>query len=167
MNIQQKMLSELRSVVGRKNVRVTFSEGVRNFCCEVKQCDPLAVSISCLILQTDELSGADVGILKSASQALCNRVTYLLEPISPIETDADGCIVQMRSNPPHKDDNGYRYYELLLRRGGNVTLYRFEKKPGVPRESINATLTHEVVGRLADDFNTAVDEVLAQSASTP
>jgi hypothetical protein len=86
-------------------------------------------------------------------------VNYLLEPIAPIETDAQGCSVQMRSNPPHKDDNGARYYELLLRRGGSACLSRYEKQAGQPRMRVPAALTHEVIGRLIDDFSVTVDSI--------
>jgi hypothetical protein len=83
----------------------------------------------------------------------------LLEPIAPIETDAQGCTVQMRSNPPQKDDNAWRYYELLIRRGGSIALCRYEKQPTQPRVRIPAVLTHEVVGRLVDDFSATVDSL--------
>ena len=80
-------------------------------------------------------------------------------PIAPIELDAQGCSVQMRSNPPQKDDNGRRYYELLIRRGGSIALCRYEKQPGQPRVRVPAVLTHEVVGRLIDDFSATVDSI--------
>jgi hypothetical protein len=65
----------------------------------------------------------------------------------------------MRSNPPQKDDNAYRYYELLIRRGGSVALCRYEKQPGQPRTRVPAALTHEVIGRLIDDFCQTVDTI--------
>jgi len=65
----------------------------------------------------------------------------------------------MRSNPPQRDDNASRYYELLLRRGGSIALCRFEKQPGQPRLRVPAVLTHEVIGRLVDDFSSTVDSI--------
>ena len=160
MSLSSDFLSALQAVIGQKNQRVTASVGVRTLRCEVDQCDPLAVAVYELVLETTELAAVDTAQLQAASQSLCDRVTYLLEPISPIETDADGCVVQMRSSPPQQNDNGRYYYELFLRRGGSITLCRYEKQPGAARNRVAATLTHEVLGRLADDFDATVAEVV-------
>lgn len=161
MTLRDDFLRELQTVVGQMHQRVAVADGPRTLRCEVDQCDPLAVAVYELMLETSELANVEVAKLQSASQSLCNRVNYLLEPISPVETDADGCIVQMRSNPPQKDESGRFYYELFLRRGGSIALYRYEKQPGAVRTRVAATLTHEVLGRLAEDFNATVDEVLS------
>jgi hypothetical protein len=58
----------------------------------------------------------------------------------------------MRSSPPQRDDNGTRYYELLVRRGGELSLRRFEKQPGTVRQLVAAHVTREVFLRLVDDF---------------
>ncbi|MCG8451006.1 MAG: hypothetical protein MI725_15670 [Pirellulales bacterium] len=160
MSLRDDFLQELQTIVGQKNQRVSVSAGPRTLRCEVDQCDPLAVAVFELILETSELANVEIAKLQAASQSLCNRVTYLLEPISPIETDADGCIVQMRSSPPQQQENGRYYYELLLKRGGCVAMYRYEKQPGAVRSRVAATLTQEVLGRLVEDFDTTVAEVL-------
>jgi len=161
MSLHDDFLAELQAIVGQKNQRVTVADGPRTVRCEVDQCEPLAVAVYELALETSELAVVDIARLQSASRSLCQRVTYLLEPISPIETDVDRCIVQMRSSPPRQDDNGRYYYELLLRRGGSVALRRYEKHPGAVRTRVAATLTHEVLGRLVEDFDATVAEVLA------
>ena len=85
------------------------------------------------------------------------RLTYLMEPISPIEIDAEACVAQLRSNPPQRDDDGRSYYELLVRRGGEIALVRYRKEPGTPRQQIAATVTREVLLRLADDFEAVLN----------
>jgi hypothetical protein len=135
------------------------SEGQRVVRCEAIQCDQFATTIEELVLETPALAAVTTTQLQAASRDLAVRVNYLLEPIAPIETDAQGCSVQMRSNPPHKDDNGARYYELLLRRGGLASLSRYEKQPGQPRTRAPAALTHEVIGRLIDDFSVTIDSL--------
>ena len=157
MILSAKLLSDLQSLVGQTGQSISISEGQRTVRCEAAQCEPLAVTITDLALETPELAGATIAQLQTASRDLAARVNYLLEPIAPIETDAQGCTVQMRSNQPQKDDNGYRYYELVLRRGGSAALCRYEKQPGQPRVRVPAVLTHEVVGRLIDDFSMTVD----------
>ncbi len=79
-------------------------------------------------------------------------MTYLLEPISPIELDSQGCVVQMRSTPPQKDADRTSYYELLVSRSGELSLVRYTRLAGQPREIIPAQVTREVLLRLAGDF---------------
>ncbi len=75
-----------------------------------------------------------------------------MEPICPIEIDADACVVQLRSNPPQRDDDGRSYYELLVRRGGEIALTRYRKENGGARRPISANVTREVLLRLVGDF---------------
>ena len=60
--------------------------------------------------------------------------------------------MQLRSSPPQRDDDGRSYYELIVRRGGEITLARFRKENGSPRQSVVTTLTREVLLRLVGDF---------------
>jgi hypothetical protein len=159
MSLSTKLLDELRTSVGQRGRSFSAGEGQRVIRCEAVQCDQFATTIEELSLETPELANVTTSQLQAASRDLAVRVNYLLEPIAPIETDAHGCSVQMRSNPPHKDDNGARYYELLLRRGGAVSIARYEKLSGQPRTRVPAALTHEVIGRLIDDFSITVDSI--------
>ncbi|RIK84250.1 MAG: hypothetical protein DCC67_05125 [Planctomycetota bacterium] len=159
MSLSSQLLDELRARIGQSGQRVLVSNGRRTARCEAVHCERFAVTFDELAVETPELATATAAELQAASRDLSARVNYLLEPIAPIETDAAGCSVQMRSNPPQKDDNGWRYYELLLQRGGSVALARYEKRPGQPRVRVPAILTHEVVGRLIDDFLATVDAI--------
>ena len=159
MTLSVKLLGELRAVIGQRHQSLTVAEGQRSVRCNADECEPLAATVIDLVLETSELASATSFELQAASAELAKRVNYLMEPIAPIELDAQGCSVQMRSNPPQKDDNGRRYYELLIRRGGSIALCRYEKLPGQPRTRIPAVLTHEVIGRLVDDFSLTVDSV--------
>jgi hypothetical protein len=114
--------------------------------------DALALAFDHVTVIRDALAAAPIDQLKKLSDALSKKLTYLLEPISPVEVDADQCVVQMRSSPPQRDDNGTRYYELLVRRGGELSLRRFEKQPGNVRQAVPAHVTREVFLRLVDDF---------------
>ncbi|BBO32362.1 hypothetical protein [Lacipirellula parvula] len=159
MSLSSQLLAELRNAIGQGSQSFSITAGTRTIHCRAIQCEPFAATIDELTLETAELAGASVAQLQTASQSLAQRVNYLLEPIAPIETDSQGCSVQMRSNPPQRDDNASRYYELLLRRGGSIALCRFEKQPGQPRLRVPAALTHEVIGRLVDDFSSTVDSI--------
>lgn len=159
MSLSVQLLSQLQAAIGQPHPSARAAEGQRTVVCNADECNALAVTVFDLVLETSELASATAFELQAASAALAKRVNYLLEPIAPIESDAQGCTVQLRSNPPQHDDNGWRYYELLVRRGGSVALCRYEKKPGQPRNRVPAVLTHEVVGRLVDDFSATVDSI--------
>ena len=51
-----------------------------------------------------------------------------------------------------KGEDGTSYYELMVRRGGDITLSRYSKKPGQLRQIVPAHVTREVLERLAEDF---------------
>jgi hypothetical protein len=62
----------------------------------------------------------------------------------------------MRSNPPQKDEHQTSYYELVVRRGGEIALCRYVKEPGEARRTVPACVTREVLLRLIGDFELAV-----------
>ena len=155
MTLTQKFDHALRAAGGPQTV--TAHEPPRSVRCALDEVTSLAVNVGSLVLETSELATATIHELEEMSRDLSGRVNYLLEPIGPIEADADTCTVQMRSMPPHKDDDGRSYYELLVRRGGELSLRRYRKEPGQPRTAIPATLTREVLVRLIGDFGAVLD----------
>ena len=70
--------------------------------------------------------------------------SFIPRMIRPIEVDPDQCVVQMRSVPPSQVDNRTTYYELLVRKGGYLSLCRFARDPGQPREQIAARVSPAV-----------------------
>ena len=139
---------------GDQTLRV--DEGSRRLECHLTALEPLACAVLRLTLAADKLASMNSTELEQVAQNLSGRLTYLLEPISPIETDAEGCVVQMRSNPPQKNEDRTSYYELLVARAGQLTLCRYTRTPGQPRQVVPAELTREVLVRLAGDFVAAV-----------
>ena len=69
--------------------------------------------------------------LKRLGETLASRLTYLLEPIGAVEFDPEGCVVQLRSIPPHKDDDKSSYYELLARRAKAFGMRIMGIDPGI------------------------------------
>ncbi|REK12947.1 MAG: hypothetical protein DWQ37_09985 [Planctomycetota bacterium] len=131
---------------------VSLSDGDLHLTCQLVALESLGCAFSRLALSSDRLAGLDTDGLKRVAEDLSAKLTYLLEPISPIETDAEGCVVQMRSNPPHKDADRTSYYELLVARTGELSLTRYTRAAGQPRESVPAHVTREVLCRLAGDL---------------
>jgi hypothetical protein len=152
MNLHQQFAQELANIGSGGAATVAAEVQPRTITCDIVERNVLAVSFNQLRVATAELASADPAKLERIGKALAARLTYLMEPISPIEIDADACVVQLRSNPPQRDDDGRSYYELLVRRGGDIALTRFRKENGDARRPITATVTREVLLRLVGDF---------------
>jgi hypothetical protein len=150
----ERELMRIQAVTGRGLLQVQTADGRVE--ADLVAVDVIGCSFQTLAYTTDKLASASLDQLKSISQTLTAKLTYLLEPIGLVEADADRCSVQLRSSPPQKGDDGTSYYELMVRKGGDVTLSRYSKKPGQLRQIVPAHLTREVLGRLADDFLAAV-----------
>jgi hypothetical protein len=146
------MLDQELSNLGTGAATVTISDAPRQLTCDIAEHNPLAVSFNILRLATPELASATPDDLERIGKSLSDRLTYLMEPIAPIELDSEACIVQLRSNPPQRDDDGRSYYELLVNRGGQIALSRYRKDNGNARQPIDATVTREVLLRLVGDF---------------
>jgi hypothetical protein len=157
MNIQPDIEREL------KRIQAVSGRGLLQVDCEVGRIeadlvtvDAVGCSFQTLGLSTGKLANASLDELKAISETLTGKLTYLLEPIGLVEADADRCSIQLRSNPPKKGEEETSYYELMVRRGGDITLSRYSKKTGQLRQIIPANVTREVLSRLADDFIAAV-----------
>jgi hypothetical protein len=157
MNLQQQFEHELANIGSGGAAMVAVEVQPRTLTCDIAERNSLAVSFSILRLATAELVSADAARLERIGKVLAAKLTYLMEPISPIEFDAQGCVVQLRSNPPQRDDDGRSYYELLIRRGGEIALSRYRKENGNARQPITATVTREVLLRLVGDFCGVLD----------
>ena len=151
MNIKQDIASELQRLApsgGELEVRTPSGRIVGN----LDAIDAIGCSFMRFDYQSATLANATVDSLKALSAKIQQRLTYLLEPVSLLEVDKESVSIQMRSSPPQVGDDGRSYYELLVRRGGEVTLRRYHKAPGQPRSVVPAQVTREVLGRLGDDF---------------
>lgn len=157
MNVQQLFDLELTNVGSGGAATVEVDAAPRHLRCDVTERNSLAISLNRLSLTTSELANADAARLERLGKELAMKLTYLMEPISPIEHDMTACVVQLRSNPPQRDDDGRSYYELLVRRGGEIALTRYRKDNGGARQLVAATVTREVLLRLVGDFCGVLD----------
>ena len=151
----ERELARIQAVSGRGLLQADVAAGRLE--ADLLAVDAIGCSFQTLGSSTSQLAHATLEQLKEISTSLTARLTYLLEPIGLVEADADRCSIQLRSSPPQKGEDGTSYYELLVRRGGDISLSRYSKKPGQMREIVPAHVTREVLGRLADDFVSAVD----------
>jgi hypothetical protein len=151
----QRELKRIQAVSGRGLLQVDAEAGGR-IEADLVAVDAIGCAFQTLAYSTDKLAAADLERLKEISQTLTAKLTYLLEPIGVIEADVDRCAIQLRSSPPKKDEDATSYYELLVRRGGDISLSRYSKKAGQLRQIVPAHITREVLERLAEDFVAAI-----------
>ena len=136
---------------------LSSADGGDRLTLRVEQVSTLAASVWELSLTTDKLAGAPMERVRELADELSQRVNYLLEPITPIESDAEACVVQMRSTEPdHSVEGVASYFEVLVKTGGTISLRRFEKPRGAMRKPLAMTLTKEVIGKVVADFLAAV-----------
>ncbi len=118
-----------------------------------------AVGVACEELRLDvpALATSTMDVLKRWAAGLCQRVTYLLETLQPLEFDEQAGEVLIRSNPP--DSTSFpghaKYYEVQLasQGGGRFTLRRYLAEHGVPGRSPSPLrLTHEQLAKLVNDL---------------
>ncbi len=157
MNLKEQLRASLSELApfshGTQLLEAT--EGSRQLRVELSALDRLACALDRLSLIVDALRAARPDRLKQVAQRLSESLTYLLEPISPIELDAHGCTVQMRSNPPQKEADCTTYYELLVQDTGELSLCRYMRPVAQDRTRIPAEITREVLLRLVGDFAAA------------
>ena len=155
-SLKSQVEAEFTKLGNLESATTLTAEGSgQNLTCEMVALDSLACSFNHFSLQSAALTGAPLSRLKTVAEDLSRRLTYLLEPITPVEVDAEQCVVQMRSNPPHKEDNSTTYYELLVKQGGRLSLQRYTRQRGGDRARVPAHVTREVFLRLVDDFSKA------------
>ncbi len=123
----------------------------------VERVEALGVACEELRLEAPSLSGSTLDVLKVWATGLCQRITYLLETLQPLEFDAQGQEVLIRSNPPDTSSTPGRtkYYEVQLSSlgSGRFVLRRYLAEPGVPgRSPASLQLTHEQLAKLVNDL---------------
>lgn len=113
-------------------------------------------------LQASHLTNASMDVLKKWANALCQKVTYLLESLGPLEFDEDGQEVLIRSVPPSPLPSAKRYYEIRLTTlgMGRFTLGRYEAVPGLSRSRQPLELGIEQVVRLGNDLVATLPETV-------
>jgi hypothetical protein len=157
MTLRMQFENELNQLGAGGATAVDLTAGNRRLTCDLVERNSLAVAFQTLRVTTPELAAATSASLERMAKDLSARLTYLMEPIRPIEIDADACVAQLRSSPPQRDDDGRSYYELTVRRGGEIALSRYRKEPGTARQQFPAAVTREVLLRLVDDFVAVLD----------
>jgi hypothetical protein len=123
---------------------------------DVQAVDRIGCTIDSLQVVFDEAHRPDLPRLRELAQELCRQLRYLTEPLQVIEIDDQQRHVQARSQPPQREPEGAKFYELLLATE-SLTLKRFSAPRGQSRRVIAMPLTREITGRLAQDLADAAE----------
>jgi len=119
--------------------------------------DSLSCGIRELRVSADELSHAPFNALQDWANGLCQKVTYLLEHIGPLESDAEAQTVLIRSTPPSRQPDQSTYYEMLVQAPGTLSLRRYTRAAhAADRTGCDIQITHEVLARLVQDIVAAI-----------
>ena len=117
--------------------------------------DRLSCSLKELRLNIPSMKNASQDMLREWAEALCGRITYLLENLGPLEFEPDAGKILIRSIAPSDQPGKRLFYEMLLHAnaGGSFSLKRYESVKGEPgRTPVDLQITHEVLTRLVRDL---------------
>ena len=123
---------------------------------ELLAVDVVGVACEELRLDVPSLSAANLDTLKKWGEGLCRRITYLLENLGPLEYDAQGNEVLIRSAPPDTSTPGQtKFYEVLLSShgSGRFSLRRHQSDRATgQRTAVPLRITHEQLAKLVNDL---------------
>ena len=88
------------------------------------------------------------------AEGVAKRASGLLERLKVHEVDATHDTAVLRSDAPTVKGDVAGYYEVVLTgtEKASVSRYQADRAAGTPREQVPFTLTHEALGKLADDI---------------
>jgi hypothetical protein len=165
MSLASQLSNELRQLAGYSAAdprTIVASQPGIELALEVLAADSLSCSFRELRIEAPALGRADVEGLRRWANAFCQRVTYLLEHMAPLEVDVPNQQVLVRSAPPERRDDLTSFYEIVLQSHakGHFSLRRFRSQRGSGvREQVAMHLTHEVLSKLIDDLEESISQV--------
>ncbi|MBM4076691.1 MAG: hypothetical protein FJ267_13760 [Planctomycetes bacterium] len=160
MSLSLDLAAALTPLVGHafvpaKQVRVSDGSGV-TLSINVLTVESLGVSCEEIQLEVPALSAVTLDLLRKWADALCKRITYLLENLGPLEYDAQTNEVLIRSTRPDQSITGTtKYYEVILssQGAGKFQLRRYRNDSSNPgRVPVPIQVTHEQLAKLVNDL---------------
>ena len=160
MSLSLDLAAALNPQVGQtfvppKAIGVSDGSGV-SLSVDLISVESLGVSCEELRLDVPSLGAATLDTMKKWANDLCRRVTYLLENLGPLEFDAQGNQVLIRSTPPDKGAAGStKYYEVMLSShgSGRFSLRRYRNDSSTSgRVPVPLQVTHEQLSKLVNDL---------------
>ncbi len=166
MRLQQALENQLAALTPplAAPVKVRATAGREQAVVELVELDRLGASVHRVTVASPALATVELESLRRLGDHLAQQLCYLLEPLRVIECDPEGRTVQMRSAQPHRQGQDRYFYELWLRRGGELELLRWHTEPAAGiKEQVPMQLTREILLRLVGDFEQAIRLVEQES----
>ncbi len=137
---------------GRGEAVALEAEGLRvRF--HAEEADRVGCAILGLCVEDKLAAARDAEGLRVWADRVAGRVTYLMERVAAIETDAANGLTLHRSAPPDRRGEIRTYYEIVLKSPGALTLIRYRYRNGArTRTEGPCALTREVFERLVEDL---------------
>lgn len=130
--------------------------------------DSLSCAFRELRFSAFTLRDASLDVLQSWSRNLCQRITYLLEHIGPLEVDLLSKTILIRSTPPDRNNGTVSFYEILIEPVGGLRLRRQSRSRGeVDSQQLNIQVTHEVLCKLVQDLINSVPTPAMRPGTAP
>jgi hypothetical protein len=106
------------------------------------------------LVRTGSSETASNAALKEQAARIVDRVTGLMEPLHFLELDETQGVALLRSDMPAKRGAALSYYEILMTRGRQINLKRYQVDPDKSsrRTQVAFALTHEAIAKLVDDL---------------
>lgn len=160
MTVGRIMVDEVRKIAslgGRVAGSAHVDAAPLHLSADVLLADQLSCLIQELTLRATDGRTHSTDELRERADTLCHRLAYLLEPIRVLEVDAQAGEVQARSNPPDRQPDRIRYYELRFATPSTLRLQRFEKRTAESsRQQIPLHLTYELLEKLTNDLAASI-----------
>lgn len=136
---------------------VTVSDAGVTLSVDLLAVDLVGVACEEIRLDVPSLGAATLQTMKKWGEGLCQRITYLLENLGPLEYDAQANEVLIRSAPPDTSSapGQTKYYEVLLSSQGSgrfsLRRYQADRSTG-SRTAVPLRITHEQLAKLVNDL---------------
>ena len=155
VSVLGKHLDDLARASDDQAKNVDINLDVAELHCRFAQVDRLACEVNSIIVTSPKCQQLTAEQLRTMASGLSKQLTYLEERLVVLEVDREAPEAQMRSTASRDEVEARCYYEVRAGRQG-ISLRRFRKVPGEPRQVIPATLTRDVFFRVCSDFIAAV-----------
>jgi len=153
MSLGTRLREVLAPLTGSEPQTVRLTDAEQQLEVDLASVDRLSCAIREIRLTLPELAGQPFERLTAWADRLCQRITYLMERLAPLEVFPQESEVLVRSSPPDRRPGRIDYYEVLIRDGGRLAVQRYRRaQESDTRERIDWHLTHDMAERLVDDL---------------
>jgi hypothetical protein len=156
MSLSRKIAAEVADLVksNAPPLCITATEGPHKIALPVSLATPISIESAGFDFHLlDRGAPLTLDELRAWGERVASKVTYLMEPLAVIESDAVGQEVVLRSATPTPKPDRRSYYEVRLKGQGlmrfdRIAFYENDHK----RWPVPCQFTNEVVERLVDDL---------------